>query len=260
VYVITLAEDTGTARKNDFVPVLNQLGAGVGPSDLALFDEAGATRLLVASPGSTSAVVIEPNGNNVTSVPLPRAANRILRFEGPSPFDERSASRALLYGGDSTSVTFLDLADIEERVTRNVELLTVAQPFTSAERIDDETVMLVHQTSGLSLLDLAGRTVSELSGPNLQGAVRDPNVRKLWLQPQGQPRLGYLDLDKGFHPSEVRVDANITGLVTVPTKTHPKIVVTHASSTGWVTVLDANDPSSASAAFSMRGFFLTGAL
>jgi hypothetical protein len=259
VYVISLSETAPDAtHENDFVPVLNQLGAGTAPSDLALFDEAGSPRLLVAAPGSTSAVVVEPNGSTVTDVPLPRAANRILRFQGPAPFDDKSAERALLYGGDATSVTFLDLADIEERVTRNVELLTVSEPFTTAEQIDDETVMLVHQTTGLSLLDLAGRTVAEIAGPNLQGAVRDPNVRKLWLQPLGQPRLGYLDLDQGFHPNEVRVDAPITGIVTVPTKTAPKIVVTHASATGWITVLDANDPGNASSAYSMRGFYLTG--
>jgi hypothetical protein len=261
VYVVSLSPaEPGPDRDNDFVPVLNQLGAGVGPSDLALFDESGETRLLVTSPGSSEAVVIEPNGSNVTSVHLPRAANRILRFEGPSPFDTQTASRALLYGADQSSVTFLDLDDIEERASRNVDLLTVAEPFSDAVLIDPQTVMLVHASSGLSLLDLGGRTVAELSGPNLKGAVTDPNVKKLWLPPKGEMRLGYLDLDQGFHPNEVRVDAPIDTLVTVPSQDHPKVVVTHVNSTGYITVLDANDPTNTKAAYSMRGFLLTGAL
>lgn len=260
VYVISLTEaDPGSSLENDFLPVLNQLGAGGDPSDLALFDEGGQPRLLVASPGSRAAVVIEPNGSNVTQIPLPRAANRILRFEGPSPFEDRTAPRALLYGQDETSVTFLDLEDIEERASRNVDLLTVAEPFSEAVRVDDETVMLVHKSTGLSLLDLGGRTVAKLAGPNLAGAVADPNVRKLWLPPRGQTRLGFLDLEQGFHPSEVRVDAPIESLVTVPASTRPKVVVTHASSVGWVTVLDAHRPNDASAAFSLRGFYLSGA-
>ena len=260
VYVISLSPSEPTdAQKNDFVPVLNQLGAGVGPSDLALFDEGGQARLLVAAPGSKQAVVIEPNGSNVTQVPLPRAASKILRFEGPSPFDDRAAPRALLYGDDGSSVTFLDLADIEERVSRNVDLLPVADPFSEAIRVDDQTVMLVHKNTGLSLLDLGGRTVAKLAGPNLAGATPDPNVGKLWLPPKGQNRLGFLDLDQGFHPSEVRVDAPIEEVVTVPSGGSPKVVVTHSSDVGWVTVLDANDPK-ASSAFSLRGFLLTGAL
>jgi hypothetical protein len=194
----------------------------------------------------------------VTAVPLPRAASKILRFEGRSPFDEHTASRALLYGTDETSVTFLDLDDIEERVSRNVDLLTVTEPFSDAVRVDEETVMLVHKNTGLSLLDLGGRTVAKLAGPNLSGAVPDPNVGKLWLPPQGQARLGFLDLERGFHPSEVRVDAPIESLVTVPSSGNPKVVVTHSSSVGWLTVLDANDPGKASSAYSLRGFLLTG--
>jgi hypothetical protein len=283
IYVISLADragsgaslgagDGGTAAgENDFTPSVNQLGAGVDPSDMVLYTETDAAtntnvvRLLVASPGSAQAVVIEPDSSNVTQVPLPGPGRNILLFQQPKPSDPKVSPRALFYTPGASAVAFVDLVDVQTRGARNVELLTIPQVYGSVLSLDTNTVMMLHQATGLSLLNLSDRTVTRIQGPNLLGAVSDPSNEKLWLA--SGDRVGFLDLAKGVHPSEVRLDTAIATdpagrakLVTVPSKTHPRLAVSHASSTGWVTVLDAKTPTDLSQAFSLRGFLLTDAI
>lgn len=283
IYVISLAEGAGkgapgtgadggaAAPGNDFTPSVNQLAAGVDPSDMVLYTETDATtstnvvRLLVASPGSGQAVVIEPDSSNVTLVPLPGPGTKIQLFQQPSPSDPKANPRALFYTPGASAVAFLDLVDVQTRGARNVELLTVPLAYGSTLSLDSNTVMLLHQSSGLSLLNLSERTVTRIQGPNLLGAVSDPSNEKLWLA--SNDRVGFLDLAKGVHPNEVRVDAKIATdeqgrakLVTVPSKTQPRVAVSHASSTGWVTVLDAKTPTDLSHAFSLRGYLLSDTL
>jgi hypothetical protein len=258
VFVLSLLPRTPPeAKQNDFSPSVTQLPAGSAPSDLALFDDGDKHRLLVASPGSSEVIVVDSDSNNVTNVPLGAPGNSILLFKGTSPTDAVVAPRALVYSPGSTVVTFVDLTKLTEEGARNVERHDLSEAYSAAIQLDDHTVMLPHVSTGLSLLDLTDRTISIISGPSLNGAVSDPAVNKLWLAHAN--KVGYLDLAKDSHPNEVRVDAIIETLVTVPSSV-PKVVVTHKSGTGWATVLDAKNPNDLSAAYSMRGFFLDGVL
>jgi hypothetical protein len=260
VFVVTLSPRTPSPsepKQNDFSPSVTQFPAGTGPTDLALFDDGNKHRLLVASPGSSEIVVGDSDSNNVTNVPLGAPGNKILLFSGTSPTDAVVAPRALIYTPGSSVVSFVDLAKLTEEGTRNVERRDLSEAYSDAIPLDAHTVMLPHVGTGLSLLNLSERTIGIISGPNLKGAVSDEAVNKLWLA-HGN-KVGYLDLTKDSHPNEVRVDAVVDALVTVPSKT-PKVVVTHAYGTGWATVLDAKDPNDLAAAYSMRGFFLDGVL
>lgn len=261
VYVVTLAPAPAGSSANDFKPSVNQLEAGVGPTDMALYaGDQGEARLLVASPGSQEALVIDADSSNVTSIPLPRPAQRIRLFEGRKPLEAESKPRALLYSLNDDAVTFLDLAGIEDRRTQNVELLSVPAYYSRLLPLEGNVTMLLHQGTGLSLLDLEDRTVSEIAGPNLLDAVPDPTLNKLWLAPNDDSgRLGFLELPS-FNPAEVRVGDPIRGLVTVPSATKPRVVVTHDSTVGHATVLDGKDPSNLDRAFSARGYLLEGVL
>lgn len=257
--------DAGTgADENDFDLTFNQFGMGVGsqPSDFALFQDGGKTRLLVTGPGNGTAIVVDADTGDTTAVTLPAPASRIHLFTGPKPSDRTPATRALLYTPGGSSVVFLDLEGFGSMTNRagNAELLTLPTPYATLAELDAETVMLLNQTSGLNLLKLDERVLSPITGPNLTDAVPDLSVGKLWLAPPGDD-LGYLDLSD-FHPNEVRLEDPIEHLVVVPSSSaaHHKVVVTHPSSIGELTVLDASDPSNLADAYMVRDFLFQGVL
>lgn len=248
--------DGGDGAKNDFYPSVSEVAAGTGPADMALFDDQGKHRLLVASPGSSEVVVIDSD-NLVTDVPLNSGpADHIQIFNGPSPSDAVTAVRALVSQAGTNVVTFLDLTKLTEGGSHTVESLAISQTYQAPIQFGDQRLILRHTNTGLSVLDLWERTVGVIAGPNLNDAVADVGVQKLWLK--DNDRVAYLDLGKDSHPNELRVDAPIDALVTVASA-RPKVVVTHRNPMGWLTVLDAKDPEIATA-YSMRGFFFDHAL
>jgi hypothetical protein len=270
VFVVSLeprsstGADTGTENPNDFALSFNQFGMGAGaqPGDLALFRDGDKTRLLVTGPGNSTAIVVDADTGDTTTVTLPMSASKIQLFTGPKPSDATPAQRALLYSPGGQSVVFLDLEGFGSMTNRagNAELLTLSSSYAKLDVLDDRTVMLLNQANGLSLLKLDERVLSPITGPNLVDAVPDLSVGKLWLAPAGD-YLGYLDL-ADFHPNEVRLEDPIDHLVVVPSKNaaHHKVVVTHPSSLGELTVLDAADPANLGSAYMVRDFLFQGVL
>jgi hypothetical protein len=118
--------------------------------------------------------------------------------------------------------------------------------------------MLLHQETGLSILNLGERTLSPITGPNLVGAIPDLDANKLWLTPPGD-RLGFLTLPDE-HTSEVRLDAPIEHFVRVPSAHTRKVAITHPSETGYMTVLDAEKPADLGKAFAVSGYLFEGVL
>ncbi|MEZ4392085.1 MAG: hypothetical protein R3A48_13385 [Polyangiales bacterium] len=266
VYVLKLNAVSATdALQNDYRPTINQLAAGRSPADIALIGDAGARRLLVVSPGSRDARVIDARANTITTVPLDAAANRILLFNAAAPGDATPRDRALLYatGGGVSAVSFLELTDIDARRAQNVETLNLGRGILSAlPLLDRGVVMLGHQTSGglgqLSLLDLARRTAAPIFAEvSLSGAQFDSDRRSLWIAPRGSDRVGFIDLQT-FRPGELRLDES-TELV-VPLRGDAagrnRVVAVHQGAGGWISVIDANDPRRETVR-SLRGYLLS---
>jgi hypothetical protein len=256
VYVLRLLP-AGSNRANDFEPSLNQLGTDSSPEDMAIFESDGAGRLLVAS--SSSAQVVDASSSRVTQIPLVNAANRILLFEGSSPFDDAIQWRALLYSVGSGGLTFLDLEEIEERTTRNREELSVSS-VSSLVPLDDNLVLLNHNGGSLSILDLQQRTAAPIHATlQLADAVPNLEVGRLWVAPPGQSTLGFIDLDN-LHPGQVRLDRPISDLLLFGLGKQPRVVVTHPDAGGAVTILSASEPTNAGQAITLEGFFHAGVL
>jgi len=270
VFVVSLepassagADAGASPNDNDFSLSFNQFGMGTGaqPSDFALFQDGDKKRLLVTGPGNGTAIVVDADTGDTTTVTLPVPASRIHLFTGPKPSDATPSTRALLYTPGSQDVVFLDLSEFGTMTNRagNAELLTLSAPYEKLELLDDQTVMLLNQNNGLNLLKLGERVLSPITGPNLVDAVPDLTAGKLWLAPPGN-YLGYLDLSD-FHPNEMRLDDAIEHLVVVPSrKADHKVVVTHPSALGALTVLDAQDPTNLDAAYTVRDFLFQGVL
>src|SRR5205814_1847610 len=122
-----------------------------------------------------------------------------------------------------------------------------------------DTMMFLHQNTGLSVLNLPKRSVSPIVGPNVANGIPDLDVEKLWLAPPGD-RLGFLDL-RNYHPNEVRLDADIEHFIQVPPgKAARKVVATHPSLVGYLTVLSAEKPSDLGEAYAVSGYLFEGVL
>ena len=255
IYVLTLLPASGN-RVNDFEPSLNQLGASSRPSDMALYGEEVERRLLAVS-GST-ALVIEAGSNRITEVALQAHANRVLLFEGTSPFDDEVEPRALLYQQGGSTVSFLDLVGVEERTTRNVESLPISGGIQSVVELEDNLVVLL-RAGGVSLLDLESRSASELStAVNLSSTVATPELKRLWIRPDGYSALAYLDFDEQRStPGQVSLDEPAQHLLLFTNSERPRVGVTHQDEGGAITLLDARRPHDLDQAVTLRGFFYT---
>ena len=250
--------------RNDFRPFIDQLGVVGAPSDMALYSSGAGNRLLVLSGGQAgsvgSASVVDASTSNVTAVALPSPASQALTFTSTSPRDQMTRPRALLYSPGSTQLLFLDLEDLEERGSRNLETLSLQQPIKElVPMLEEGRVLILHDDQRVSLIDLAGRTVSPITtSVRLDQALFDHERRRLWVGPQGQNFLGWLELDTG-DTRETLLDARIDHVVPLLDGGHGYIAVLHPSRLGYLTVLDADDPTRESAR-SVRGFLAAGLL
>ncbi len=255
IYVLTLLPASAN-RVNDFEPSLNQLGASSRPSDMVLYGEEDERRLLAVS--GSKALVIEAGSNRITEVALQASANRILLFEGTSPFDDEVEPRALLYQQGGSTVSFLNLVGVEERTTRNVELLPISGGIESVIGLEDNRVVILRQ-GGVSLLDLESRSASELStAVNFSSTVTSPELQRLWIRPDGYSALAYLDFDEQRStPGQVSLDEPAQHLLLFTNGDRPRVGVTHEDAGGAVTLLDARRPDDLDRAVTLRGFFYT---
>lgn len=264
VYALRLAPSTPTEPNgNDFRPTINQLAAGRQPADMALVGATGQRKLLVVSPGSSDARLIDARANTVISIPLDAPADNILLYNrgGTSGPPE-----ALLYSttGRTSAVSFMALDGIESRRGQNVETVQLSQSVTAALPLIDRGVVVFGHPSGgqsrLSLLDLARRTAAPIvSEVSLNGAKLDDDREALWVAPRTGNRVGYIDLQT-FRPGELLLDGPVTDVLPVTdTLGRRRVVVLHPSSGGWLTVLDGAAPTRAGAR-SIEGFLFTDVL
>jgi hypothetical protein len=249
--------------RNDFRPFIDQLGVVGAPTDMALYTSDAGSRLLVLSGGgangfAASASVVDARTSNVTVVELPNPASQALTFTATSPRDQTLRPRALLYQQGSSRLLFLDLEDLEERGSRNLEELNLPQAVSVlVPMLEEGRVLVLHEDARVSLIDLAGRTVSPITtSVELSEAVFDHERRRLWVGPEGQRFVGWLELDTG-DTRETLLDANIEYVVPLLESGH--VAILHPSQVGHLTVLDADTPTR-EAARSIRGFLAAGLL
>jgi hypothetical protein len=232
---------------NDFRPSINQLAAGLNPSDMALIGEAAERKLLVVSPGSRDARVLDARANTSVTIPLTAAATRILLFRGSSPRDPMPAPRALLVGDASSAaaVSVLELTDITARRGQNVETVPLPRAASAVLPLPErDAVMIGHATNEstgqISLLDLTRRTVSPiLAEVSLNDARFDSDRQRLWVAPRGTTRVGWIDL-RTFSPGELRLDQPVTGVFPLPGPwgAPARVVALHEGNEGALTLLD----------------------
>lgn len=246
---------------NDYEPTLNALATNAPPSDMAIFSaEDGTPRLLVVSSSRAEASVVDPSAGRLSTFPLEEAATEIVLFEAVSSETNAIAPHALLLRSDDTSaiVSFVDLARIEDRGSRNVESLRLGASVQAVLPLRDRgLVLFLHggwSAERVSVLDLEKRTVAPIYAEvNLSSAVVSPGRDAIFVQGWSD-RLGFLDLET-LRPGEIRLDAPIEAVVPLERAVDDRYYVAtfHSGFGGRVTFIDVGAPERGEA-FGLEGF------
>jgi hypothetical protein len=223
-----------------------QLAADAPVLDIELIDLEG--QLYLAALGGNAITMIEPvTGSGITSE-LGNYFSNLLTFRARSPLDDAPKNRGLLFQPSSSVIAFVDFDDGSAWARQSVETLVLQH--SVAHVIPDlahELVVLVYESGGLALLDLAQRTISPLdTGSRVSGTLLDAvdGESRLWLTLE-DGRLGHIDLLR-LEASELLLNAPVQNLLAVAGRSR-RIVAVHASESGYVTLIDPDAPMRESA-------------
>jgi hypothetical protein len=278
IFQITLTDLGAQAEpepSNDFYVSLSMLAAGSGPADMALYQSGTGTRLAVAAPGSKTLVILDPDTSRATSITTGIPVNRIVLFNGAKPgAPTKLEIRALLVdvSGESTSVLFADLKDIETSGALSLEARPLGGAATSVVPLVDQGIAVLmfggrnSGDSALAVVDLATRTPAPVGSERTLGGAFIEKRGRLWGV-DSQVWLGYLNLvassgQARLSTGEVLLDQTIVNVLPLekasPSNGKRYVVVEHGDpdNVGNVTLLDADTPERAGAR-TAYGFLLT---
>jgi hypothetical protein len=226
----------------DFRPVLAELGAGGGPSDIAVYDDAEGHRfVLAATPNTHEVVVIDADSGAFVRIPTPDPIDRIVLF----PDDPELAARKAVFasiGAQLPRIHVLDLEAIDsDLIPRDVDTIDTGAPVMALESVpSSDLALIVHddQRTVLGLLDVTYRSVSPLEGvARLDSYAFTPDGAFLVAATTGLARLGLLQLDN-LHPSDLRLDDSPARVFALP---DGAIFVDHADPLGRATIIPGPD-------------------
>ncbi len=225
---------------NDYRPVLAELGAGGGPTDIAVYDDAGGRRYVLAStPNTREVVVIDAETAQFRSIRVDDPIDRILLFPvGAAPTKALFASVA----GKTKRVHVLELEEIADPL-RPATLHAIALnqavrdvvPVPGADR-----AMLVHDDARtvLGVLDMDNESTSPLLGVGrLDSYDFSPDGRHLIGATANEDRIGFVALDN-LHPTDFRLDHAPTRVLATA---NGKVFVDHGDLLGHATIIPSVD-------------------
>jgi len=264
VLQVTLEADAATpgdAHSNDYRPLLAELGAGGGPSDIAVFDDIVAKRwVLAATPTTSEVVVIDTDTAQFRRVATPDPIDRITLFPSDTP---RIAVLSSLTAG-LPRVQLMSLDDLENTlVPIKLQQVDLGQPVRDVVPVPgraagQDLALIVHDDNRtvLSLLDVNFGSVSPLQGVGrLDSYAFTATGDYLVGATQRVSRLGFLDLSN-LHPSDLRLDAPPSKVLTLG---NGKIVVDHGDPFGRVTIVPTAG-ATRDQALTLDGFLLADVL
>lgn len=257
VYVLRLeapAKASTDPAANDFQVTLNLTGVGGVPSDLAFLRTDGGLRLAALVPGTSSAVLVDPDTSITSTVTLPRAFARLSLVTGlVGAADGTTAApgvdTALLWSGSSAAgVALWSLGRTAGQPYRSVEVLTVAGSVGAVLDVPQPNPQLkLLQASALNafwVLDLQRRTVSPLTSTSSVTLSLAPTGDRVWAFEQGAQRLARVDLAT-LHPLPLAADLPVRAVFDVAKRdgSGRSLVALHDGGSLAATVFDAQTPS-----------------
>lgn len=258
--VLSLQErDPGST--NNFRLALNQLPLGSkAATDMVFYTEQSDAKALVTN-GSELGIV-DANDSRVATVKLAKAGNRLYSFVGKSPNDNDTKQRILVWGEGLSVVSFVELANLEKAGAQNIEELPLGSGFVLEDLVplSENLLLTVLSNRGIGTLDLQARRFRPLSAAvELSSPLVETDARRVWV---GGAGLGAPDQVGFFEPATLA-----TGSVSLDVRAHSlflfedgeqrKLVATHDSPIGEMTIVDASKVTRASSLV-LTGFLVDG--
>jgi hypothetical protein len=231
---------------NDYLPQLAELGAGGGPTDIAVYDDPTQRRYVIAAtPNTGEVVVIDADTAQFRTVTLPGAIDRIALFPPDGP-PHKALFAATAARSDVLWVLDLDhIADpLVEPTPRRIQLDQGVRDVVPVPERD--LAMVVHDDARtvLGLLDMETESTSPLLGVGaLDSYDFTPSGTHLIGATDGVARIGFVELDN-LHPTDFRLDDDPARVLSLE---NGKIFVDHAQPLGRATLIPSPDATRADA-------------
>lgn len=246
---------------NEFRLVLNQLPLGTTlASDMVFYTDLAVPKVLVAAGNRLG--IVDANDGRLASVALPAKGDRLYSFVGKSPNDNDVKQRVVVWGSGQSSVSFVELENLEKAGTQNIELLPLGGTFvlSSLVTLSENLLLTVLNGGGIGTLDLEARRFRPLSSKvELSAPTIESDARRVWVggdAQSGAGRVGY------FEPTTLATDSllldnAVQELFLFEQDNRRRLVVSHDSLLGEVTIVDATKATRASSLV-LTGFLADG--
>lgn len=242
---------------NDYQPSLAELGAGAGPSDVAVYDDAVGRRFVLASmPSRRQVAIIDGDTAEFVTVSTPDPIDRIMLFPGDPNVPPRFALLAAISQG-VPRVHLLALEGISDQLVP-VDLRTVnlAEPVLDVVAVDNsQRALIVHDADRtvLGLLDVGLGSVSPLEGVGRLDSYDFSDSGQFLVGITRQvDRVGFLNLET-LHPSDMRLDDEPRKVLSL---TGGAVFVDHGDPFGRATYIPNIEDSRRKDAVVLSGFLL----
>jgi hypothetical protein len=258
--VVLVADAPATASANDFRPQLAELGAGGGPTDIAVYDDPSGRRyLLAATPNTGEVVIIDADTAQFRSIALADPIDRILLFPQGGDEPPHKALFASL-AAKQKRVSVLDLDNLADPLTQaRLTTIELDQPVRDVVPVPArDLALIVHDDARtvLGLLDMATGSTSPLLGVGkLDSYDFSPDGSHLIGATDSVARVGFVALDN-LHPTDFRLD---DPPVRVLSTANAKIFVDHGDDRGHATIIPSAS-ATRDQAIVLDGFLLTDVL
>jgi hypothetical protein len=227
-----------TPEANDYRPVLAELGAGGGPTDIAVYDDASGKRfILAATPNTKEVVIIDADTAQFRSIPISDPIDRIILFPTGGDVPPHKA----LFASISAKMKRVYVLDLEN-ITDPLQQVGL-RPIPLDKSISDvvpvpgrDLAMLVHDDNRtvLGLLDMDTESTSPMLGlGKLDSYDFSPDGSHLIGATPSISRVGFVALDN-LHPTDFRLD---DPPVRVLSTQNGKIFVDHGDPLGHATII-----------------------
>lgn len=236
--VLLQATEPETDAHADFKPLLAELGAGGGPTDIAVYDDPSKERyVLAATPNTGEVVVIHADTAEFRSVPLADPVDRILLFPTGADVAPTKALFASV-GARVPRVHVLDLVNIQDPLTQaKLRTIPLDKPVRDVVPVPGrDLAMLVHDDARnvLGLLDMETLSTSPLLGiGKLDSYDFSPSGSHLIGATPSVSRIGFVALDN-LHPTDFRLDDPPARVLSTA---NAKVFVDHGEPLGHATII-----------------------
>jgi hypothetical protein len=246
-----------TGASNDFGLSWNQLPLDAsGANDMVLYGDPANRKVLVAIGSSLG--IIDVNNSTVARVALSTPADHLYTYWGASPNDNDIKQRVLAWGTGQSVVSFVDLTNLEKGGSQNIEPVRLGGSVEKIIRLQSDLMLTVLQSGGTGTLELESQRAHPVSSTvALSAPLIESDARRVWVAGGNEDsRIGFFE-PAALRIGSLRLDAPVQQLFLFEDASQRRVVATHPSAVGEVSIVDATKATRASTSV-ITGYLLDG--